>query len=274
MAFDDLPLERPEPHAEPEPTPPKPSFLRWVVVALAGVVAGALLMFWWMSRAQPPPAAPPSPTAKDVAIGSNRPKRQAIELPSLTDSDGLIRTLVGGLSKHPTISRLLATSGLVRATALAVVQIGDGRTPVEPLKVVRPTSRLQILGTTSGRIDPESYRRWDPVVGGLVSIAPADAAQLYVNVKPLLDEAYIDLGHPGEDFDAAIVRAIRLLADTPTPSGDQILLKRPGYFEHDDETLRALRPVQKQLILMGPEHQRRLVAWLKSFAAALDLTIG
>jgi hypothetical protein len=272
MAFDDLPLDRPSSSTDPEPPSRPPSLLRWLVVALAGVVVGALLMFWWMSRAQPTPAVPPSPTAKDVAMGSNRPKRQAIDLPALGDSDGLIRTLVGNLSRHPTISRLLATSGLVRATALAVVQIGDGRTPVGPLEVIKPAGRLQLLGTTTGRIDPASYRRWDPIVGGLVSIAPTDAAQLYVNVKPLLDEAYIDLGHPGEDFDAAIVRAIQMLADTPVLT-DPVLVKRPTYFEHDDPAMRTLRPVQKQLILMGPENQRRLVAWLKSFAGALDLKI-
>jgi hypothetical protein len=273
MAFDDLPLDRTDSHNTPEPSPPASSWLRWVAVALAGVIAGGLLTFWWMSRAQPTPAAPPSPTAPDVAMGSNRPKRQAIELPSLNDSDDLLRSLVSALSKHPTLARLLATSGLVRGATLAVVQIGDGRTPIDQLKAIRPTSRVQILGSSTGRIDPRSYQRWDAAVGALVSIQPADAAQLYVNIKPLVDQAYIELGHTGEDFDAAIVRAIEMLDDTPQPAADPVLLKRPGYFEHDDPALRTLKPVQKQLLLVGAEHRQRLIAWLKAFASALDLHV-
>ena len=53
-------------------------------------------------------------------------------------------------------------------------------------------------------------------------MSASEAAQLYVNVKPLFDQAYIELGHQGGDFDTAIVRAIEALGDTPdrpeTPS--------------------------------------------------------
>jgi Protein of unknown function (DUF3014) len=271
MPFDDHPLERTDHPQPPESGPRSPSWLRALVVGLAGVVAGAVLMFWWMSRAQPTPSAPPSPTAPDVEVGSTRPKRQAIELPNLDGSDSLLQQLIATLSKHPLLARLMATQGLIRAATLAVVQIGDGRTPFEVLKVLRPTARLQILGTASGRVDPKSYQRWDGATAALASVSSSDAAQLYVNVKPLIDQAYIELGHPGEDFDGAIVRAVDMLADTPEIAVDPLLLRRPGYFEHDDQTLRTLRPVQKQLLLMGPDNRRRLMVWLHAFANALDL---
>lgn len=273
MAFDDQPLERTTAPAAETETPPPPSFLRWVVVALAGVLAGALLMFWWMSRTQPAPSAPPSPTAKDVAIGSNRPIRQPLDLPSLDDSDSLLRSLVSALSQHPGLARLLATPGLIRAATLAVVQIGDGRTPADPLKLLRPATRLSTEGAASGRLTPESYRRWDTATGALVSVSPTEAAQLYVNVKPLIDQAYIELGHTGEDFDDAIVRAMQMLMDTPQLAAEPVLLRRSGYYEFEDPALRTLRPVQKQLLLMGPDNRRRLVDWLKAFAGALDLKL-
>src|SRR5262249_23582015 len=104
-------------------------------------------------------------------------------------------------------------------------------------------------------------------------IQPNEAAQVYVNLKQLFDEAYHDIGHPGRDFDEAIVRAIQMLASAPVPSGDIGLLRRPGYFEHADPALRALPPVQKQLILMGPDNQRLVVGWLRRLASSLDLKI-
>jgi hypothetical protein len=273
MAFDDLPLDRPEPDPsyEEPPAPEHGSLLRWVAVGLAGVIAGGLLTFWWMSRSQPTPAAAPSATAPEIAASSGRPTRQVLNLPGLTESDTFIRELVSALSDHPTLARLLATPSLVRSTTAGVIQIGDGRTPIEWLEVLRPASRLQILGTTSGPVSPVSHARWNQVAAAVSSVSPADAAQLYVNVKPLIDEAYIELGQPDGDFDQAILRAVRMLKDTPAPDVAPELIRRPGYFDHQDPALRALKPVQKQLLLLGSENRGRLMTWLDQFVRALGL---
>lgn len=272
MAIDDLPLERTSPTRNLPPHGASPA--RWIIAAVFGLIAGGLLTFWWMSRAQPGTATPAPTAATDVPVQSGRPQRQPINLPSLDASDTLLRDLVSALSHHPTLARFLATPGLVRATTLAVVQIGDGRTPAAPLKVLKPSSSLQITGGgQSGPIDPKSYARWDGATGALTSVSAADAAQLYVNVKPLFDEAYIELGHPGGDFDAAVVRAIQMLEDTPPLPADAVLVRTRNFFEHDSEALRSLPPVQKQFLLIGPANQKNILVWLTQFAAALDLKI-
>src|SRR5512134_4147706 len=125
MAYEDLPLNAPD--RDPL-TPPRraASPTRWIVLVAGAVIAAALLALWWMSRAQPV-AAPPAPTAAtEVVPGSNRPKRQPMDLPSLDGSDGFFRELVAALSRHPLLARLLASRELVRGAVLAVVQIGDG----------------------------------------------------------------------------------------------------------------------------------------------------
>lgn len=107
----------------------------------------------------------------------------------------------------------------------------------------------------------------------MTSIDPIHAAQLYVTVKPLFDQAYGDLGHPNGSFDEAIARAIRTLDDTPQLKTEPTLLRRQSYFEHDDAGLKAILPVQKQLLLIGPDNRRKVMQWLKQLAANLDLKI-
>ena len=273
MALEDLPLREPVPH---EPAPPAraatdPS--RWIVLGAVAVMAGALLAMWWLGRAQPVPAPPAFTNATDVSVGSPRPKSQPIALPPLDASDDLLRRTLAVLSAHPLLARLLATPAIVRGAALAIVQIGDGKTPSAPLTVLRPSTRLVIAGTASGPIDAASYRRWDGPTAALLSLPPADLAQVYVNVKPLFDRAYEDLGHPGGDFDQAIVKAIETLTETPRPAAPPVLVAKPGYFEHDDPALKALLPVQRQLLLIGPDNQRQVLGWLKRLATALELKI-
>jgi hypothetical protein len=271
MSIDHLDLNRPpNPHRPPSGSSPT----RWVVAGATVVVIGAVIAFFWISRAQVENA-PPAPTnATDVAVKSSRPQRQPIDLPPLNESDAVLRQLVSTLSKHPLMAKLLASKELVRNAVLAVEQIGDGRTPINPLSALRPPTRLAIAGgAETGRIDPMSYARWSGATTSLVEVDPGEAAQVYVTLKPLFDEAYRDLGHPNGDFDTSIVRAINTLNDTPKIAGDPVLMRRPGYFEHADPQLRSILPVQKELLLVGPDNRQKIMSWLKRFAAALDLKV-
>jgi hypothetical protein len=277
MPYDDLPLGRPS--SPPLPTPPaqrgaaRTSASRWIIAIAAIIAAIGGLYFWWLTRQPSIPSSPTPTNATDVAVGTNRPSPQPVDLPPLDASDALVREFVSLLSKHPQLARFLATDGLVRASVLAVEQIGDGRTPATPLKVLRPATRLAILGSDSGRIDPAAYVRWESNVGALTGIPARDAVQLYVNLKPLFDAAYADLGHPGGNFDDALARAIKMLVSTPDPVDEPTLLRRAGFFEHADDTLRGLKPVQKQFLLLGRERRNNVRAWLTSFASAADLNI-
>lgn len=270
MAFDDLHLDRPP---APRRHPARSSTSRWVILGAGTVIAGALLALWWLGHAQPPPAALAPTTATDIARPPTRPQREPLQLPPLVDSDPMLRDLFATLSKSPLLSHLLVQRGIVRTATLAVVQIGDGKTPAVPLAPLRPADRVSIDGGAVGRVDPGSYARWNAAVRALTSINPVDAARVYVNVKPLFDQAYQDLGYPNGDFDDAIVHAIRMLIQTPDPSSDPVLLKRPAYYEHEDASLRNLAPVQKQLLLTGAEHRHQILAWLRQFAATLELKI-
>jgi hypothetical protein len=272
MPYEDLPLDLRRPTAGQPVRPPRPNraSTRWGLVVAGAIVAGSALVFWWLTRSQPMPTAPAPTAATDVAIRPNRPKRQMIDLPPLQESDALLRQLVSTLSQHPLLARLLATPALVESATLTVVQIGDGRTPATPLLILRPSARLQLAGSGDGPIDPASYTRWNNAASALASVDPAEFAQLYVNIKPLVDQSYRELGYPG-DFDDALGRAFRMLLETPAQKTEPDLLRRANYFEHQDPDLRALKPVQKQFMLLGPANRERVAAWLRAVATRLDL---
>lgn len=271
MPFDDLPLDRATPPPSGPEFPPPRSPKRWIIAGSLVVIAGAGLTLWWMSRSQPRAAMPAPTQATDVAVGSTRPKRQPMTLPALNASDMFLRELVAALSRHALLARFLTTDEIVRNTVLAIEQVGAGKTPAVPLSGWRPDSRLGMIGTSTGRLDSRTYARWDAATASLLSIEPRDAAQLYVNVKPLFDEAYREMGHPNGDFDESIAHAIDTLRQTPTLDADPELIRRPGYYEHADPALRALKPVQKQFILVGSNNRAKILAWLKTFAEVLEI---
>ena len=248
MAFDDLPLDRsgssgpPPLYEPPEPEPRSP--LRWAVVALAGVVAVGLLAFWWMSRSQPAPPATSTPSAEDTTA-MTRPEPEPLVLPSLDESDTVIRDLVSGLSNHPTLARLLARPAVVRSMTVGVIQIADGRTPTEWLQPLRPATRVEITGDESGAITPESHARWNQVAAAVSSVSPADAAQLYVNLKPLIDQAAFDpvAGHPaGRRAPARILRVRRTVTAGAAAGAEAAAAARPREPASADDMDRRVPP--------------------------------
>src|SRR5262249_30546224 len=214
MALDDLPLHDPSPSA-PEPPRRAAGPSRWIILVAVIVIVGSLLALWWLSRSRPTPTPPTFTSATDVPVASPRPKSQPMQLPPLDASDELLRQIVSALSQNPILARLITPAAIVRSAAQAVEQIGNGKTPSVSLKPLRPATHVTILGTSSGPIDPRSYHRWDGATAALVSLPPDQVAQAYVNVKPLFDQAYQDLGHVNNDFDRPILKPIHTFNNTP-----------------------------------------------------------
>src|SRR5712691_11717365 len=120
--------------SEPPPSiPPTRSISSWIAVALLGVVVGAVLYVAFGRR--PLPAAQPQPVA---AAPDTTPQPlggpvEAMTIPSLDESDLVVRTLVRKLSEHPTVAAWLSTTGLIRNFTVVVANIAEGTTPAKHL---------------------------------------------------------------------------------------------------------------------------------------------
>ena len=62
-----------------------------------------------------------------------------------------------------------------------------------------------------------------------------------------------------------------MLDDVPVQTDDAQLLRRTTYLEHEDAASRALPPVQKQFLLIGPKNRRRVMDWLRQVADRLEI---
>lgn len=259
--------------APPPLDPPREGRRRWLVVpALAGIL-GALVYFVWIARRPAVPAQPPPTTATEVPVASAAPLALPDEpLPPLGQSDTFVRRLVALLSAHPTLARWAASDQLVQRTALAIEQAGDGRTPSEPFAFARPSSRAAtIVRGQDLVIDPASHRRWDDLAATLLSVDPAQAAQVYQHVRPLFVEHYRTMGHPDGNFDLAIGRAAGRVLATPVLQEPVLVDPKRGYVEHRSPELRALPGISRQLLLMGPANVQRLQEWTSRFIKAAGI---
>src|SRR5262245_43088655 len=102
--FDDIEFDRqPAPTLLPPPASSGPPI--WPIAAGTGLLAVALGALWYFGgRDKPAPAAPRAVPQTTVELPRKPGEAgEAIDLPPLDQTDGVVRMLVGKLSSHPSV---------------------------------------------------------------------------------------------------------------------------------------------------------------------------
>ncbi len=240
-----------------------------IALVIAGILACSVFIYFQimggMSSDDPPPPVSPSPPEAPPPIE----KAPAPELPALDASDQAVRSLVEALSEHPRLAAWLTPDNLVRRFVAAVVNVANEESPRPHVDHLAPAGNFRVTERHGSlTIDPASYARYDNAAAVLDSLDDERAQELYRHLKPLLDEAYQELGYPGGNFDVALGRAIDRVLATPIPAGRVIVKKRVKNYRFADPDLEALSPVEKHLIRMGPANARKVQAKLRRLREA------
>jgi hypothetical protein len=258
----------------------EPKKVRGLAVAILVVLAAVVAVYYFATRKKPDAsAAPQTPLAESVASAEDEKAAAegagsplAFPAVALADSDPSVREFAAALSTNPEFARWLLSKDLIIKFAVAVDNVANGLSPKPHIDFFSPEGEFRIARTKEGTIvDEATYSRYDPVAGVVTSLDAAAAVRLYRAVKPLVQDAYRDLGYPGVDFDDTLVRAMTELLETPVVEGPVKLEKKILSYGMTDETLEALSPAQKQLLRMGPKGVRAVQAKIRELAAALGI---
>jgi len=258
----------------------EPKKVRGLAIAILVVLAAVAAVYYFAIRKKPeaPAALQTQPVESVTPAGGEKSSAGGLGEPlafpavALGESDPSVRDFAAALSTNPEFAKWLLTKDLVRKFVVAVDNVANGLSPKPHIDFFSPSGQFRAMRTKKGMLlDEASYFRYDPVIGVVLSVDAVAAVRLYRAVKPLLQEAYRDLGYPGVDFEDTLVRAMAELLETPVVEGPVVLEKKILSYAMVDETLEALSPAQKQLFRMGPKGVRAVHGKLRELAAALGV---
>lgn len=258
----------------PEYYPPMVDTKRAMLTLLAllvvggglGVAVSRLRLRWPGGSVSGPgpigvPAAPPAPL-----------------LPSLENSDALVRSKATALSAHARFRAWLDADDLLRRTAAAADLIGRGLVPKDALGFLAPRGSFAARKSKGGGLtaDPRSFARYDGAADAVASIDAPGTAALFRELEPMLQAACRDFGEKECDVRARFGRATRELLDAPALEGAPALKpsKNRLNYLYADERLEKLSAAQKQLLRMGPRNADKIKAKLLEFAQAVPLPVA
>jgi len=257
--------------------PPAPGILLALILLPLAIGAG---WWWWTSRPGPDASAATAPAefpslpevSTDALWNSPRaiPSVPPLDLPPLRLSDAFVRQLVALLSANPQWAQWLVSDDLVGRFVLTVVNVAQGFSPAPAVPFLAPSGAFRIR-ESGGRlfIDPASYRRYDRLTDTFASIDTDAAVQLYLQLLPLFDEAYRELGLVDPPFDAMMERAVANLLAVRVPEGPVEVTPWEAVYEFVDPRVEARTPAEKHILRIGPDNARRFQAMLADFAGGL-----
>jgi hypothetical protein len=227
----------------------------------------------------PPPEAPADPGGRLPEPGSptplgppdEEPMEPSVTLPALQDSDPFVREQLEPMN----LPRPWLDQGeYVRRLAVLAENASRAVVPRRQLAFLSPNEPFVVMRTEDDRIllDPVSYTRYDGYLDRLEAIAPDRLAGLLTMLDPLVEAALAEVGiyaRPGDVF----AEAVRQVMAVPLLEGEVELVQPAVMYRFADPQLEALPQLHKQLLRMGPDNVRRLQAYLRELAGAMNLAL-
>lgn len=189
----------------------------------------------------------------------------------LNESDPVIRELIAGITSNPQLLNWAKTKDLIMKFVAGVDNIANGQSPRAQANFFTLSEGFHVI-ERNGRtyLDPASYDRYNAVAEAFDSLDTEGTVRLYKQLKPVIQEAYKELGYPDTDFQDTLTRAIVEILRVPTVK-DILLEKKIISYAMVDPELEGLSQAQKHLLRMGPENILRIHSKLRELAQALGI---
>ncbi|MGO2011399.1 MAG: DUF3014 domain-containing protein [Pseudoalteromonas sp.] len=208
-------------------------------------------------------------TAMQPPVRDAEPALEVKPLPNLNESDEVVVERMDELLSDQVMS-LMITDDVIRRGVVFVDNLADGKIASKHAPVERPEDTFKVIEGDILTIDPNSYERYTPYVKVFTSMSAAQIVRMYDEYKPLINDAYAEIGYDSDAFNQTLEEAIELLLDTPEPKGDMPLIRDSVNYQYAYAEWEQLPAAQKQLLRMGPENIKKVKAVLRNVKAELE----
>lgn len=213
-----------------------------------------------------PPAEDIPPPQPAVEQPTELPAPVVPVLPSLAESDPMVRQQLSAAGAGPEFEKLQQQQNLIQQGAALIEGFSRGLVVRKLLPLDPPTGAFEVEEQGEEMfMNPAGYRRYDNYAEAIASLDSAALVNNFHTMRPLFEQAYEQLGLPAEDFDNAVIRVLDRILATPEIEAPIALTRKSVMYQYADSQLEELTPLQKQLLRMGPDNIRRI----KEQAAAL-----
>jgi hypothetical protein len=180
-------------------------------------------------------------------------------LPTLEESDAWLEEKLPSITWRKELLKLVIDDDMIRRFVVFTDNFSQGILAYEHSPLIKPTTsfsgrEINEDGQVGIKWDETSSRRFSLYVDLLRSIDSETLVSWYFELKPLVDEAYQELGYPEENFTDILQDAITKVLDMEIPK-ERIELVRPSVmYQFKNEEIEKLDDAEKLMLRLGKEN--------------------
>lgn len=205
---------------------------------------------------EPVSIAPPMPTIEIEPV-------EAVEtpLPVLDESDSWLQSKLSDLTWRTELLSLIIDEDMIRRFVVFTDNFAQGDLAYEHTPFILPKNKFSVdednvsfeENQNVWQWNPESSKRFNLYIDLLRSIDSNSLVEWYFEVKPLVDEAYGELGYEN-DFTLTLQDAITRVLDMELPKSSMALTRSSVMYKYQDEDLEMLSDSDKLMLRLGKEN--------------------
>lgn len=191
-------------------------------------------------------------------------------LPKLDNSDDFIRERLLLINDKKEFSRWIKTDDLLRRTASYADGLSNGVLLSKIFPLTAPEGKFA-THSSDGSIwlNAGNYERYDRSINTITSLPMDSMAKMFHFARPLLEDAFSEMGYNPRQMDGIILQAIDVILATPIVAEPIRLSRDSVVYKFADPALESLLPLQKQLLRTGPENTKRIQQQAEALREAL-----
>ncbi|MFT7431483.1 MAG: hypothetical protein ACI971_001944 [Colwellia sp.] len=180
-------------------------------------------------------------------------------LPTLNESDVWLQEKLPSFTWRKELLKLVIDKDMIRRFVVFTDNFAQGNLAYEHSPLIKPNAKFLATEVNNGassdwKWDESATRRFTLYVDLLRSFDSETLVQSYFEMKPLIDQAYAELGYPDDNFTEVLHDAITKVLDMEIPKESLDLVRPSVMFRYKDEKIEALDAADKLLLRLGKEN--------------------
>lgn len=257
-----------------------------LLLLAVGIAALGLGYYFWQAKpevpapqvvaeAPPPPPLPaePLPPAEPVeryplAVAAEPPEKAAPL--DIDQSDALYSKAVGKLFGKKTLGSYFYPERMIRRFVATIDNLPRETAPAAMMPV-KPVGGAFLVEREAGamRIAPANDKRYVRYLNIMVGVDTKRLVDTYVDLYPLFQQAYRELGYPKGFFNDRLIEAIDNLLATPDAEPPLALVQPKVLYKFADPALEGRSAGQKIMLRLGADNRMRAKQVLTTIRAEL-----
>jgi len=201
-------------------------------------------------------------------------------LPLLNDSDDWIKEKLTTITWRKELLKLVIDDDMIRRLVVFTDNFAQGMIAYEHSPLVKPSVKFEGLDLPSEQgaqewiFDENSTKRFKLYVELLRSVDVESLVDWYYDVKPLINEAYAEMGYPDDDFTETMQDAITRVLDMDMPKEEVVLIRPSVMYKYKSQELESMSDTDKLLMRIGKENLLVIKSVLLEFSDKLGRRRG